>query len=277
MNRYSILSVDSNPDYLFLAPITSAFWVDLGYTPFIMFVNKDFNLEMKNLVTKLSEDEGAVVEDLEHIEGYRTCNVAQLSRLYAAASNRFEPDDYLMTDDIDKIPVDFMWFNQQDFTKDIHIFDPDELNYTRLKMGNIGMNSSVWREIIGFEKGSIRDSLSLSMQNHLSEDSTWDKGWNLDEWILTDSVFRSQYYPSKCQMLERGGNNLGLRNYRIDRGAWSQTYDYCRSTKIIDIHIHRRPWEGQVWEDMLTIMRSVFPKQKIERFIKYRDEFVGML
>ena len=52
-------------------------------------------------------------------------------------------------------------------------------------------------------------------------------------------------------MIERGGNNLGLRNYRIDRGAWAQTYNYCRSTKIIDIHIHRKPWEGQVWQDLI--------------------------
>ena len=137
MKKYSILSVNSNPDYLFLAPITAAFWVDIGYIPFIMVVDKDFNPILKKMVLSLTEKEGALVHNLEHIEGFRTCNVAQLSRLYAAASNHFEDSDYLITDDIDKIPVDFMWFNQQNFSKKIHIFDPDELNYTRLKIGNI--------------------------------------------------------------------------------------------------------------------------------------------
>ncbi len=277
MNKYSILSVDSNPDYLFLAPITAAFWMDMGYTPFIMVVDKDFNPALKELVVSLTEKEGAVIHNLEHIDGFRTCNVAQLSRLYAAASTYFEDSDYLITDDIDKIPVDFMWFNQQDFSKKIHIFDPDELNYTRLKIGNIGMSSRVWREIIGFGKGDIRDSLASCMGRHLSKESTWDKAWNLDEWILTNGVFNSKYYPDMCQMIERGGNNLGLRNYRIDRGAWSETYNYCRNTKIIDIHIHRRPWEGQVWEDMLTIMKSTFSAEKVNSFIQYRNEFLELI
>ena len=277
MNKYSILSVDSNPDYLFLAPITSAFWVEIGYTPFIMVVDENFHPRMKNLVISLSESEGAIIENLNHIEGFRTCNVAQISRLFAAASSLFKEDDYLITDDIDKIPVDFMWFNQQNFTKDIHIFDPDELNYTRLKMGNIGMASSIWKKVIGIKEGDIRSNLSSCMHQHLVKDSSWDKGWNLDEWILTNSVFNSEYYPNQCQMIERGVNNLGLRNYRIDRGAWTQTYNYCRSTKIIDIHIHRKPWEGQVWQDLITIMGGVFSKEKINNFIEYRNEFVRLL
>jgi hypothetical protein len=277
MKKYSILSVDSNPDYLFLAPITAAFWVDIGYIPFIMVVDKNFNPELKKMVFSLTEKQGAMIHNLEHIEGFRTCNVAQLSRLFAAASNYFEDSDYLITDDIDKIPVDFMWFNQQNFSKKIHIFDPDELNYTRLKIGNIGMSSSTWREVIGFNRGSIRDSLALCMNQHLTKDSTWDKAWNLDEWILTNGVFNSQYYPDKCQMIERGGNNLGLRNYRIDRGAWSETYKYCISTKIIDIHIHRKPWEGQVWKDMLTIIKSTFSAEKVNTFVQYREEFLKLI
>ena len=55
MKKYSILSVDSNPDYLFLAPITAAFWVDIGYTPFIMVVDKDFNPGLKDMVLSLTE------------------------------------------------------------------------------------------------------------------------------------------------------------------------------------------------------------------------------
>tara|TARA_R100000005_G_C4976831_1_gene187940 strand:- start:1323 stop:1559 length:237 start_codon:yes stop_codon:yes gene_type:complete len=78
-------------------------------------------------------------------------------------------------------------------------------------------------------------------------------------------------------MIERGGNNLGLRNYRIDRGAWSETYNYCRSTKIIDIHIHRRPWEGQVWKDMLAIIKSTLGATKASKFAQYREEFLKLI
>ena len=277
MKRYSILSVDSNPDYLFLAPITSAFWVDLGYTPFIIVVDESFKEDIKSLVFENTINAGAQIEEVKNIKGYRTCNVAQVSRLYAAASNHFNPDDYLMTDDIDKIPVDYMWFNCQNLKKQIHIYDPDELNYKRLKMGNIGMKSEVWKEIIGITNGGIIDNVKLCFDKNLSKDSTWEKGWNLDEWILTNSVFNSKYYPDECQMIERGGNNLGLRNYRIDRGAWTQTYNYCKSTKIIDIHIHRKPWAGQVWEDLVSIMKDTFTKEKVDSLIQYKEQFVRLL
>tara|TARA_R110000824_G_scaffold99651_1_gene237114 strand:+ start:7357 stop:8208 length:852 start_codon:yes stop_codon:yes gene_type:complete len=276
-NKYSVLSVDSNPDYLFFVPITCAFWRELGYQPFVILVEKDISPEIKQLVLNETDKVGGHIEIIEHIEGYRTCNVAQISRLYAAASSYFKDDDYLITDDMDKFVIDPRWFNQQKAEKDIHIYDPDELNYTRLKIGNIGMKAKIWKEVIGVKDESIRDNVKACFNQHLSQDASWDKGWNLDEWILTKRVFESQYYPDKCQMLTRGGTQWGTRTGRICRGAWPQTFLTCMSSRLIDVHLHRDPYVGQIWEDTLTIMSTVFPKDQVEAFDEYKKKFVKLL
>ena len=78
-------------------------------------------------------------------------------------------------------------------------------------------------------------------------------------------------------MFERGGNEWGMRNGRIDRGAWRQTFDRCFSTKTIDVHLHRDPYVGQVWEDTITIMKSVFDEEQVLKFINYKEKFVSLL
>lgn len=276
-NKYSILSVDSNPDYLFFVPMTCAFWKEIDYQPVVYLVEENIPPELKTLVFEETEKVGGQINILQPMDGYRTCNIAQLCRLYAAADPQFKDDDYLLTDDMDKFVVDYMWFNQQNPLKDIHIYDPDELNYTRLKIGNIGMKASVWKEVIGVQDGSVQENVKICFEKYLSPDADWDTGWNLDEWILTKSVFQSKYYPDRCQMLERGGNQYGIRNGRIDRGAWTQTFNTCMSTKIIDVHLHRDPYVGQVWEDSLKIMSRVFTTTQVAAFKKYKEKFVELI
>ena len=116
-NKYSVLSVDSNPDYLFFVPVTCAFWKKIGYNPYVILVKKDIREDILELITEYTD---AHINLFDHIEGYRTCNVAQISRLYAAADPLFNDDDYLITDDMDKFVISYMWFNQQNFNKDIH-------------------------------------------------------------------------------------------------------------------------------------------------------------
>lgn len=277
MKKYSILSVDSNPDYLFFVPITCAFWKKLGYTPYVTLVDKDINPKLIDLVSGLAEGAGGIIRRMPYIEGYRTCNVAQISRLYAAADPLFKDDDYLITDDMDKFVISPQWFNQQDFSKDIHIYDPDELNYTRLKIGNIGMSASVWKEVIGVHPGTVRENLERVFEEMLPKESSWDHGWNLDEYILTTRVFNSVYYPGKCQMLERGANHLALRNGRIDRSFWKETLFMYLSSRIIDVHLGRNPYEDDMWNDIKLIMSTVFSKEEIDLYEKYKQDFVKIV
>ena len=276
-NKYSILSVDSNPDYLFFVPVTCAFWRKLGYNPYVILVEKDISEPLLDLIVEYSYPYQVHINRFPHIEGYRTCNVAQISRLYAASDPLFGDDDYLITDDMDKFVVSDAWFNQQDFNKDIHIYDPDELNFTRLKIGNIGMKASVWKEVIGIGDVGLRQNLLDSFEKYLPKDADWDHGWNLDEWILTTRVFGSGYYPGRCQMLTRGANRYGIRNGRIDRGAWKPTFDAYMKQGLIDVHLHRDPYEDAIWEDSKAIMTKAFSQEEIAAFEEYKKKFVELM
>ena len=276
-NKHAILSVDSNPDYLFFVPMTCAFWRELDYQPVVYLVEENISEPLKNLVFEETEKVGGQIRLLSPMEGYRTCNIAQICRLYAAADPAFTDDDYLLTDDMDKFVIDYMWFNQQSPLKDIHIYDPDELNYTRLKIGNIGMKASVWKEVIGIHEGSVQENVKTCFENYLSPGADWDTAWNLDEWILTKRVFASRFYPDQCQMFERGGTPWGTRTGRICRSAWRPTYDTCMSTKVIDVHLHRDPYIGEVWEDTVVLMSRVFPPDQVKEFIEYKEKFVELM
>ena len=290
MKKYTVMSADSNPEYLFFVPLACAFWKDLGYNPYVILVdNDDINHNILDLVLEMSKNVGAHVNHFKHINGYRTSTVAQISRLFAAADPLFKDDDYIITDDIDKFVISYPWFNQQNFSKDIHIFDIDETNYTRLKIGYIGMQARVWKEVMNVSDSSLGENVEKCLEEHLSKDSykngqrlsqfekERDDAWNLDEYLLTKSVFNSQYYPDKCQMIERGGNHLGLRNGRIDRTFWKETMSMYLRTQLIDVHLHRDPYQDWMWKDIKLIMSTVFSPKEIEAFQEYKDKFVELL
>jgi len=291
MKKYAISSVNENPEYLFFAPLWSAFWSRLGYEPHIIMIDKYIPEELKNLVCSTTKKNNGEIIKLNHIEGYKTCNVSQISRLYASCVKKFKDDDYIITDDIDKFVVSKPWFNQQDFTKDIHIYDFDETNYTRLKIGYIGMKVNVWKEIIPplvnknlYE--NIKECLDANIKNEQQRDNyvyksqrekEVDIAWNLDETMLTQGVLKSKYYPDSCQLICRGGNHYGLRNGRIDRTAWKQTFIQYITTRIIDVHLHRKPYDEEIWGDVKTIMAQVFTQEQISSFDDYRNNFIGLI
>ena len=181
-------------------------------------------------------------------------------------------------------------FNQQNFSKDIHIFDLDETNYTRLKIGYVGMKAKIWKEINEISKDSLRENLIRCLDKNLSKNPVAnkdgrltqqqkeiDQAWNLDEHILTKNVFNSDYYPNKCQLIVRGANQFGLRNGRIDRAFWNQTLIQYLSSRIIDVHLHRDPYEEKIWNDIKWIMATVFDKDEIGFFEEYKKEFVRLV
>ena len=290
MTKYAISSVNENPEYLFFVPIWCAFWKRLGYDPYVITIDKNIPPPLMDLVSQTTEKMEGILGYLEHIEGYKTANVAQVSRLFVAANDFFEDDDYLITDDIDKFVICRRWFNQQDFSKDIHIFDLDETNYTRLKIGYVGMKAKTWRDVLGIEEGSYRASLEACLSGKLKKtnksetyryetqhEKEIDAGWNLDEFVLTKNLFESDYYPDRCHLITRGANHYGLRNGRIDRTFWKETLFQYLSSQIIDVHLHRKPYDEEIWNDIKWIMSTVFDKEKVDFFEEYKQEFVRII
>ena len=278
MKKYSIIASDYNPDYLFFAPMTCAFWKNIDYNPYFVMVDHNIDPKIKDLVVEYSNEYVGKISYLNLIPGYRTCNLAQICRLFVSADPYFSEDDYILLSDMDEFPLSYQWFNFIDQTKSINAFDPDELNYKRLKMGYIGMQKKVWKEVIGIEESDLNDAFSAGLRAHLHQNSDWNTGWNMDEYILTNSVFNSRFYPNDCQMIVRGPGRFGTRKGRIDRTFWKQTIrEYLYTNSAIDTHLTRNPYGDEAWEDIKTIIRFKLGTKEEEKFDEYRTKFVELL
>ena len=49
------------------------------------------------------------------------------------------------------------------------------------------------------------------------------------------------------------------------------------STNVIDVHLHRDPYEDKIWNDTKKIMTKAFSPDEIARFEEYKQKFVAML
>jgi len=202
--------------------------------------------------------------------------VAQVSRLFAAADSLFSDFDYLLSADMDMLPISKAWFNQQDWNKGMHIFDAEQMNYQRHGIGYIGMNKLDWQQTVGIKPGiSLDEHLVEFFCAELSKDASWDEGWNIDELFLYKKLLQSNAYPSNVQMIERGANRLGLRNGRVDRAAWRQTLDHYLDTRIIDVHLPRQCHREKLWADICRVLPLVLSGDEIEKLNQYRDQYMN--
>src|SRR6187455_3225509 len=109
MKKYIVLSVNDNNDYLYFTPLTCWAWRYFGWEPILFYQggNSDaLNLVSKNLNVFSLLNWRQIIKH----EGYRSDTITQISRLYGAcAINSFQNDSYLMTCDVDMIPLSDYW------------------------------------------------------------------------------------------------------------------------------------------------------------------------
>jgi hypothetical protein len=277
VNKYAIISTDNNPSYLFLTPITSLCWKKVGYNPIVLHIENDEEKELSCLVKEYESIFDYRIKKIKKVEGYRSCNIAQISRLFASVDPAFSEDDYLLTSDMDMLPFSSSWFSQQDWTKNIHIFDAEELAYQRHKVCYIGMNKKKWGELFNLKEKCINKQLSEFLNSSLSKNSDWDTGWNLDELYLYEHLVKNGDYLHNSQMIERGQNQYGLRNGRIDRGLWKNTLMQYISSQAIDIHLPRDSYTEQIWTDLKMLLTLVATDKEITLLEEYRKRFIDIM
>jgi len=275
MNKYVILATDANPDYRFLAPVTCLCWKRLGYQPVVLDVAGGQENATDSL-SRYAEVFSFKVLPVARLAGYRTCNVAQVSRLFAAADSYFSDSDYLLSADMDMLPISRAWFNQQDWKKVMHIFDAEQMNYQRHGIAYVGMSKLDWQKTIGIRLGvSLDEHLTEFFRAELSKDASWEEGWNIDELFLFKKLLQSDSYPAEAQMIERGANRLGLRNGRVDRAAWRRTLDHYLDSRIIDVHLPRQCHREQLWADICRVLQKTVSKNEIETLNQYRTKYIN--
>lgn len=260
MKQHVILSYNNNPDYIYFAPLTIWAWNRIGWKPVLMWADGDGITPYNALVKSHTPCDFETIK--VKVDGYRSETIAQVSRLYAACV--FNRGAYLMTGDIDMIPLSNYW---QPTNGKPTVWGYDLTGYTHYPICYIGMSSEYWLQVmdirdIGYNEAVRRDLDTMSDAN----DPDFYKWWFVDQELITRRLKR--YQPT---VINRGQYPNGFARGRIDRGAW--TLDH---KEFIDCHMHHQIHHKQndwKFKQTLEMLRRVWPGEDFKWYEEYHHEF----
>lgn len=258
MKKYIVLSVNDNPDYLYFVPLTFWAWRKIGWVPIMMYNGPhDYRgYEYEELMFKLTRK----TVDVNDINGYRSDTITQISRLYAACVS----DGYLMTGDIDMIPLSDYW---KPANGNPTVWGYDLTGYSHYPICYIGMDAHKWKEVMKLDStdynGLIKRDLDTMPQ---AKEPDFYKYWFTDQELITQRL-----KPYKPTIINRGQYSNGYARGRVDRGSW--TLDH---KEYIDAHLHHQiHHKGNEWkfEQTLEMLHKVWPNEDFTWYIEYHNEF----
>lgn len=266
MRKYIVLSVNDNPDYLYFTPLTVWAWRKFGWIPLVMYqgnFKEIFDL-VDNTIENLGDTETIFVK-VEAQEGYRSDTVTQVSRLYAACANP-PGKSYLMTGDIDMIPLSNYW---QPKENDITVYGHDLTGYTHYPICYIGMDSKKWVEVMGLTSEDYNALIKRDLDTlPQAKDEDFYKYWFSDQDLVTKRLKETQF---PVTIINRGQYKNGYAVGRVDRGAW--TLDH---KQFIDAHLfHQLYHKGNEdkFDKTLDLLEKIWPEENFDWLIIYTEKF----
>ncbi len=264
MKKHIVLSVNSNPEYLYYLPLTIWAWRKFGWEPIVMSADQDgrfTNLICDYVAISNKEMLSNYIFKIDPHPDYGTDTLAQVSRLYAACV----ADGYIMTGDVDMIPLSDYW--KPDMDK-ITTWGHDLTGYEHFPICYIGMPSTRWTEVMGLTSNRYND-LMIRDLNTLPQ-AAWSadpiKRWCVDQDLITERLHSVQF--PKTHVL-RGVYKNGYPVGRVDRSAWTLEHD-----KLIDCHMYRGIWKtDHKLAETMDLLHKAFPGENFRWFIEYDHEF----
>lgn len=258
MKKYIVLSVNDNPDYLYFTPLTCWAWKKLGWEPIVMYEG------VLNRLAEVWNSSGIKANAiwLDKIEGYRSDTITQVSRLYAACIH----EGYLMTGDIDMIPLSDYWQPKEDT---ITVYGHDLTGYGHYPICYIGMPHTRWIEIMGLSSKDYNALIKRDLDTlPQAKDPDFYKYWFSDQDLITQRI-QSTEFP--VTSILRGQYKNGYARGRVDRGSWTLDHPV-----FIDAHLHHQIYHrGNEWKFTLTmeLLSKIWPHEDFTWFEEYHKEF----
>lgn len=247
--RFAVLSSDMNERYSFFVPIMSMAWRRLGWRPLCLLVGERASWE-NNAKTKFvlemtpKEDVAAFITP---VAGYKISTTAQLVRLLAAALPSLKDSDYLLTSDVDMLPLNEAYFLHQDWSMRFNLFGADAyaditqgLFPPKFPMCYIGARANAWKDMMKLSSGDISEEARKAL---LGRADTWDN----DEMYFASKIFshpcfqgnvskvsNRSYRKGECELLIRTWPG-GRAHLRLDRDLWG----FDARDGMIDCHCLR--------------------------------------
>lgn len=251
------LSVNESPQYIFYLPLTVWAWRKIGFEPLLFYTEETKELLLTNKYARLT------FHHKLNVEGYKSETVAQISRLYAACLYGHK-DDFIMTGDIDMIPLSNYWKPDND---KINIWGWDLTAFQHIPICYIGMKRTRWVEVMGLSSHLYNTLIKRDLDSiPNAKSSNFEDWWSVDQQLITERI-NSVTFPK--EIFWRGSLANGYAHGRVDRSAW--TLDH---TELIDCHMMRDIYNNpdNLAKTMLLLYKS-FPNDNFDWFTQYVEEY----
>ena len=260
MKKRIIVSVNDNPDYLYYTPLCAWAWRKFGWEIHLMYLGKEdklFYLATKDIPVTIIKKQ----------EGYRDDTVTQISRLYAACC--YTDDSFLMTSDIDMIPLSDYWYPKKD---EITVYGHDLTSYTHYPICYIGMEADKWKEVMQLDGIHINSLIKRDLDSlPQAKDSDFYKYWFSDQDKITQAL--NEYGKEKLTIINRGQYENGYAKGRVDRGAWNIELD-----QYIDSHLLRDIYKNDDnFLRTMELLETIFPNETFSWLKEYTNNFSELI
>lgn len=277
----AVFSCDLHENYAFFLPITARLWRDVvGYTPVALLVGtpEQWNTGMYRIALHELRALGTEVFFIPSMEGHRDSTVAQVSRLYGGCLP-FKDDAYLLTGDVDMLPLSPGFFKSVDHARPLHIFFANaymvDVGDGRLEPEGrypicyIGASTAGWRKVMKLgERPDLKESIRLQLDDGLGRNAASDASWHYDE-VLLGIRIRESGMLAEAQLRHRAGQPP---IDRIDRGCWDQAPSI---DKAVECHALRPAQHADHWPKLQPIIQAKLGAAGLDWANRYRDCYVG--
>jgi hypothetical protein len=271
MKKYIILSVNDNVDYLYFTPLTCWAWRKFGWEPILFYHrgNHEGKTAALEQLSFYSFIDGLLhVEIIRGIDGYRSDTITQISRLYGACTiPSFQNDTYLMTGDIDMLPLSDYW--KPDFNK-VTVWGHDLTGFGHFPICYIGASYHQWTEAMKIDSNDYNKLIKRDLDTlPQAKDPDFYKYWFSDQDLITARL--KEYGTGKINFINRGQGKHGYARGRVDRASGGWVLD---QPELIDAHLQQQTHHSdEKIERLMGLLKHVWPQEDFTWFSEYTKEF----
>jgi hypothetical protein len=277
MKKYIVLSFNSNVDYLYFLPLTMWAWRYFGWEPIVFYQQDKHEIrseqwerlhELEELTLNTPGNESFHPHYIKLIEGYRSDTITQISRLYGACNiASFQNDTYLMTGDIDMLPLSDYW--KPDFNK-VTVWGHDLTGFGHFPICYIGASYHQWTEAMKIDSNDYNKLIKRDLDTlPQAKDPDFYKYWFSDQDLITARL--KEYGTGKIDFINRGQGSHGYARGRVDRASGGWVLD---QPELIDAHLQQQTHHSdEKIERLMGLLKHVWPQEDFTWFSEYTKEF----
>lgn len=246
--RIAVISVNDNPEYLFYLPVVAQGWHKLGYDVHCFLINgADISL-CKKYYNPLIYGGRISFAILDAVKSIDEITYTQCMRLFAAYNDNLNPEDRLITSDIDMLVCKDIFQDQG--TIDTYGRDLTDRQYP---MCYISMTAEKWREVMGID---MNESLEANMERIIKAEPWHNSTLDWQRWCTDQEIITKKLETVKGFVYhhDRGVDPVtGYPTGRLDRAGWKQPQG-----EIIDVHLPRNPLQN--YDKIAPLCGDWFPE-----------------